>query len=131
MAIPASEVAASAAAAFAFTAANRSCIIVSPKQRGNPVRADIRNVRWAFGEITPDCLLSPSCALSPSSCALSPSYPSHRTVPYPSDLPCCIPQRGNPVLSHIRNVRWVFGEITPDYLLSPSSPSHRSLLYPL
>lgn len=30
-------------------------------------------------------------------------------------------QQGNPVLAHIRNVRWVFGDIVPDYLLGTST----------
>ncbi|XP_078154555.1 nucleotide repair protein isoform X1 [Carex rostrata] len=30
-------------------------------------------------------------------------------------------QKGNPLLKHIRNVRWVFTDIVPDYMLGPSS----------
>lgn len=30
-------------------------------------------------------------------------------------------QQGNPVLKHIRNVRWVFGDVVPDYLLGTST----------
>ncbi|CAM6013424.1 unnamed protein product [Sphagnum balticum] len=30
-------------------------------------------------------------------------------------------QQGNPVLKHIRNVRWVFGDIVPDYLLGQTT----------
>jgi DNA excision repair protein ERCC-1 len=30
-------------------------------------------------------------------------------------------QQGNPVLKHIRNVRWVFGDIGPDYLLGANA----------
>ncbi|CAI5519311.1 unnamed protein product [Closterium sp. Naga37s-1] len=70
--------------------------------RGNPVLAHIRNVRWVFGTKKE---------------APFPFFP-------PSALPYPVLQRGNPVLAHIRNVRnvrWAFGEITPDYLLSPSS----------
>ncbi|CAI5983203.1 unnamed protein product [Closterium sp. NIES-65] len=39
-------------------------VLTHIRNRGNPVLTHIRNVRWAFGEITPDYLLSPSsCAL--------------------------------------------------------------------
>ena len=46
------------------------------------------------------------------------------------NLPCaflralthdCGAQKGNPVLKHIRNVRWLFGDIVPDYLLGQSA----------
>lgn len=30
-------------------------------------------------------------------------------------------QQGNPVLKHIRNVRWVYGDIGPDYQLGPNT----------
>lgn len=30
-------------------------------------------------------------------------------------------QEGNPVLRHIRNVRWLYGDIIPDYLLGPTT----------
>eukprot|EP00249_Psilotum_nudum_P012969 c24077_g1_i4 orf=610-1233(-) len=30
-------------------------------------------------------------------------------------------QKGNPVLKHIRNARWIFGDIMPDYLLGQNS----------
>ncbi|XP_003229343.1 DNA excision repair protein ERCC-1 [Anolis carolinensis] len=42
----------------------QSSIIVSPRQRGNPVLKFIRNVPWEFGDIVPDYLLGQStCAL--------------------------------------------------------------------
>ncbi|XP_074873935.1 DNA excision repair protein ERCC-1 isoform X2 [Carettochelys insculpta] len=41
-----------------------NCIIVSPRQRGNPILKFVRNVSWEFGEIVPDYLLGQStCAL--------------------------------------------------------------------
>ncbi|XP_067317611.1 DNA excision repair protein ERCC-1-like [Anolis sagrei] len=41
-----------------------SSIIVSPRQRGNPVLKFIRNVPWEFGDIVPDYLLGQTtCAL--------------------------------------------------------------------
>jgi DNA excision repair protein ERCC-1 len=30
-------------------------------------------------------------------------------------------QAGNPLLKHIRNVRWTWGDIVPDYLLGATS----------
>lgn len=30
-------------------------------------------------------------------------------------------QEGNPVLRHMRNVRWQFGDIVPDYLAGPNT----------
>lgn len=30
-------------------------------------------------------------------------------------------QQGNPMLKHIRNVRWQFGDIAPDYQLGQSA----------
>lgn len=41
-----------------------SSIIVSPRQRGNPVLKFVRSVPWEFGEVTPDYVLGQStCAL--------------------------------------------------------------------
>ncbi|RMC22942.1 hypothetical protein DUI87_00040 [Hirundo rustica rustica] len=41
-----------------------SSIIVSPRQRGNPVLRFIRNVPWEFGDVVPDYVLGQSsCAL--------------------------------------------------------------------
>ncbi|XP_004597998.2 DNA excision repair protein ERCC-1 [Ochotona princeps] len=41
-----------------------SSIIVSPRQRGNPVLKFVRNVPWEFGEVLPDYVLGQStCAL--------------------------------------------------------------------
>ncbi|XP_066442851.1 DNA excision repair protein ERCC-1 [Eleutherodactylus coqui] len=39
----------------------RSCIVVSPRQRGNPLLKHIRNIPWEFGEIVPDYLLGETC----------------------------------------------------------------------
>lgn len=33
----------------------------------------------------------------------------------------CFSQRGNPLLKHIRNVKWTFADVVPDYLLGQSS----------
>lgn len=42
----------------------KSSIIVSPRQRGNPVLKFVRNVPWEFGEVMPDYVLGQStCAL--------------------------------------------------------------------
>nr|XP_056703142.1 DNA excision repair protein ERCC-1 isoform X1 [Euleptes europaea] len=44
--------------------AKHNSIIVSPRQRGNPILKFIRNVPWEFGEIVPDYVLGQStCAL--------------------------------------------------------------------
>ncbi|KAM6188799.1 LOW QUALITY PROTEIN: DNA excision repair protein ERCC-1 [Sarcoramphus papa] len=44
--------------------AKSSSIIVSPRQRGNPVLKFVRNVPWEFGDIVPDYVLGQStCAL--------------------------------------------------------------------
>ncbi|XP_054855306.1 DNA excision repair protein ERCC-1 [Eublepharis macularius] len=44
--------------------AKHNCIIVSPRQRGNPILKFVRNVPWEFGEIVPDYVLGQStCAL--------------------------------------------------------------------
>ncbi|KAM9589012.1 DNA excision repair protein ERCC-1-like isoform 2-T2 [Morphnus guianensis] len=44
--------------------AKSSSIIVSPRQRGNPVLKFIRNVPWEFGDVVPDYVLGQStCAL--------------------------------------------------------------------
>uniref|UniRef100_A0A8D0DSV5 DNA excision repair protein ERCC-1 n=1 Tax=Salvator merianae TaxID=96440 RepID=A0A8D0DSV5_SALMN len=44
--------------------AKTNCIIVSPRQRGNPVLKFIRNVPWEFGDVVPDYVLGQStCAL--------------------------------------------------------------------
>ncbi|XP_055001616.1 DNA excision repair protein ERCC-1 isoform X2 [Sorex araneus] len=45
-------------------AAKSGSIIVSPRQRGNPVLQFVRNVPWEFGEVLPDYVLGQStCAL--------------------------------------------------------------------
>uniref|UniRef100_A0A8C0GLQ6 ERCC excision repair 1, endonuclease non-catalytic subunit n=1 Tax=Chelonoidis abingdonii TaxID=106734 RepID=A0A8C0GLQ6_CHEAB len=44
--------------------AKSNCIIVSARQRGNPILKFVRNVPWEFGEIVPDYVLGQStCAL--------------------------------------------------------------------
>ncbi|NWI32431.1 ERCC1 protein, partial [Sula dactylatra] len=44
--------------------AKSSSIIVSPRQRGNPVLKFVRNVPWEFGDVVPDYVLGQStCAL--------------------------------------------------------------------
>uniref|UniRef100_A0A8C5RCL4 DNA excision repair protein ERCC-1 n=1 Tax=Laticauda laticaudata TaxID=8630 RepID=A0A8C5RCL4_LATLA len=44
--------------------AKHNTIIVSPRQRGNPILKFVRNVPWEFGEILPDYVLGQStCAL--------------------------------------------------------------------
>nr|XP_044989669.1 DNA excision repair protein ERCC-1 [Jaculus jaculus] len=44
--------------------AKTNSIIVSPRQRGNPVLKFVRNVPWEFGEVVPDYVLGQStCAL--------------------------------------------------------------------
>ncbi|KAM9113313.1 DNA excision repair protein ERCC-1 isoform 1-T3 [Pangshura tecta] len=44
--------------------ARSNCIIVSARQRGNPILKFVRNVPWEFGEIVPDYVLGQStCAL--------------------------------------------------------------------
>ncbi|XP_014430688.2 DNA excision repair protein ERCC-1 isoform X1 [Pelodiscus sinensis] len=41
-----------------------NCIIVSPRQRGNPILKFVRNIPWEFGEIVPDYVLGQTtCAL--------------------------------------------------------------------
>uniref|UniRef100_A0A674JYQ1 ERCC excision repair 1, endonuclease non-catalytic subunit n=1 Tax=Terrapene triunguis TaxID=2587831 RepID=A0A674JYQ1_9SAUR len=41
-----------------------NCIIVSARQRGNPILKFVRNIPWEFGEIVPDYVLGQStCAL--------------------------------------------------------------------
>ncbi|OMO89239.1 DNA repair protein rad10 [Corchorus olitorius] len=62
------SVSASPAAAFAPSSSNpaqsRNAILVSHRQKGNPLLKHIRNVRWAFADIVCDYLLSQSsCAL--------------------------------------------------------------------
>ncbi|XP_022159708.1 DNA excision repair protein ERCC-1 isoform X2 [Momordica charantia] len=46
------------------SSATRNAILVSNRQRGNPLLKHIRNVRWTFADIVPDYLLGQSsCAL--------------------------------------------------------------------
>ncbi|CAH2321383.1 DNA excision repair ERCC-1 isoform X2 [Pelobates cultripes] len=53
----------------------RSCIVVSTRQRGNPLLKHLRNVPWEFGDIVPDYLLGDS------SCALFLSLRYHNLNP--------------------------------------------------
>ncbi|XP_043940272.1 DNA excision repair protein ERCC-1 [Protopterus annectens] len=58
------ETAGTSGAALPKTVSKSGSIIVSPRQRGNPVLKFIRNVPWEFGEIIPDYLMGQStCAL--------------------------------------------------------------------
>ncbi|XP_071537187.1 DNA excision repair protein ERCC-1-like [Panulirus ornatus] len=42
----------------------KNCVIVSSRQRGNPILKSIRNVPWEYGEIVPDYVMgATSCAL--------------------------------------------------------------------
>ena len=34
---------------------------------------------------------------------------------------CSMHKQGNPVLKHIKNIRWIFSDIVPDYILGQSS----------
>ncbi|XP_075698398.1 DNA excision repair protein ERCC-1 isoform X2 [Rhinoderma darwinii] len=53
----------------------RSGIVVSPRQRGNPLLKHVRNIPWEFGEIVPDYLLGETC------CALFLSLRYHNLNP--------------------------------------------------
>ncbi|KAG8452531.1 hypothetical protein GDO86_004350 [Hymenochirus boettgeri] len=53
----------------------RSCIIVSMRQRGNPLLKYVRNVPWEFGDIVPDYILADTC------CALYLSLRYHNLNP--------------------------------------------------
>ena len=48
-----------------------------------------------------------------------PSYPS--SMANFESLFILVPQRGNPLLKHIRNARWAFADVVPDYVLCQSS----------
>ncbi|XP_053306562.1 DNA excision repair protein ERCC-1 [Spea bombifrons] len=53
----------------------RSCIVVSTRQKGNPLLKHVRNVPWEFGDIVPDYLLGETC------CALFLSLRYHNLNP--------------------------------------------------
>ncbi|XVE62968.1 hypothetical protein DITRI_Ditri06bG0162000 [Diplodiscus trichospermus] len=56
--------AAAAASSSSNSAQNRNAILVSHRQKGNPLLKHIRNVRWAFADVVCDYLLGQnSCAL--------------------------------------------------------------------
>ncbi|KAM4794961.1 DNA excision repair protein ERCC-1-like [Rhinophrynus dorsalis] len=57
------------------TVGGRSCIVVSTRQRGNPLLKHLRNVPWEFGDIAPDYLLGETC------CALFLSLRYHNLNP--------------------------------------------------
>ncbi|XVF57402.1 hypothetical protein PTKIN_Ptkin06aG0202600 [Pterospermum kingtungense] len=60
----ASPVAAVASSSSSNSAQNRNAILVSHRQKGNPLLKHIRNVRWAFADVVCDYLLGQnSCAL--------------------------------------------------------------------
>ncbi|KAH1033104.1 hypothetical protein J1N35_045278 [Gossypium stocksii] len=55
---------AAAAASSSSSSQSRNAILVSHRQKGNPLLKHIRNVRWAFADVACDYLLGPnSCAL--------------------------------------------------------------------
>ncbi|KAK3583619.1 hypothetical protein CHS0354_039441 [Potamilus streckersoni] len=50
--------------AVALKAGKTNCIIVNPRQRGNPILKHVRNVPWEYGSIVPDYVMGMSnCAL--------------------------------------------------------------------
>ncbi|XP_040176912.1 DNA excision repair protein ERCC-1 isoform X2 [Rana temporaria] len=53
----------------------KSCIVVSTRQRGNPLLKHVRNIPWEFGEIVPDYVLGDTC------CALFLSLRYHNLNP--------------------------------------------------
>ncbi|XP_053551063.1 DNA excision repair protein ERCC-1 isoform X2 [Bombina bombina] len=53
----------------------RSCIVVSTRQRGNPLLKHVRNIPWEFGDIVPDYVLGDTC------CALFLSLRYHNLNP--------------------------------------------------
>lgn len=53
----------------------KSCIVVSTRQRGNPLLKHVRNIPWEFGEIVPDYVLGETC------CALFLSLRYHNLNP--------------------------------------------------
>ncbi|KAA3486375.1 DNA excision repair protein ERCC-1 isoform X1 [Gossypium australe] len=60
----ASPAAAAAAASSSSSSQSRNAILVSHRQKGNPLLKHIRNVRWAFADVACDYLLGPTtCAL--------------------------------------------------------------------
>ncbi|KAM9324950.1 DNA excision repair protein ERCC-1 [Gastrophryne carolinensis] len=63
------------ATASVKTLGGRNCIVVSTRQRGNPVLKHVRNIPWEFGDIVPDYLLGDSC------CALYLSLRYHNLNP--------------------------------------------------
>ncbi|XP_075437698.1 DNA excision repair protein ERCC-1 isoform X2 [Ascaphus truei] len=58
-------------------AGGKSCIVVSARQRGNPLLKHIRNIPWEFGDIVPDYVMGEACCalyLSLRYHALNPEY---------------------------------------------------------
>ncbi|XP_018428700.1 PREDICTED: DNA excision repair protein ERCC-1 [Nanorana parkeri] len=53
----------------------KSCIVVSTRQRGNPLLKHVRNIPWEFGDIVPDYILGDTC------CALFLSLRYHNLNP--------------------------------------------------
>ncbi|KAM5140980.1 DNA excision repair protein ERCC-1 [Mantella aurantiaca] len=53
----------------------KSCIVVSTRQRGNPLLKHVRNIPWEFGDIVPDYVLGETC------CALFLSLRYHNLNP--------------------------------------------------
>ncbi|XP_072280798.1 DNA excision repair protein ERCC-1 [Pyxicephalus adspersus] len=53
----------------------KSCIVVSTRQRGNPLLKHVRNIPWEFGDIVPDYVLGETC------CALFLSLRYHTLNP--------------------------------------------------
>ncbi|KAL6990270.1 hypothetical protein U1Q18_050533 [Sarracenia purpurea var. burkii] len=62
--IPSSSSAVASSSLPSQTAHNRNAILVSHRQKGNPLLKHIRNVRWVFADVVSDYLLGQStCAL--------------------------------------------------------------------
>ncbi|XP_068111715.1 DNA excision repair protein ERCC-1 [Hyperolius riggenbachi] len=62
----------------------RNCIVVSTRQRGNPLLKHVRNIPWEFGDIMPDYVLGETCCaffLSLRYHNLNPEYIHTRLKP--------------------------------------------------
>ncbi|CAH2055045.1 unnamed protein product [Thlaspi arvense] len=65
--------------------------------------------------------LQPDVASSSSSTPVATGSLSSNTTQTRNAILVSNRQKGNPLLKHVRNVKWVFSEIIPDYLLGQST----------
>lgn len=75
----------------------------------------------AFGHLKKSKYYEDPYLVRPSSSKTTTEIPNEKVVPNRNSIIVNSCQRGNPLLKHIRNVPWEYGEIEPDYIMGKTT----------